>query len=489
MPKSGSTQQRFLLLIFFIGLAFALPLWDLLAHYDQHKPDGIRLFIPLIACGWAWLRLREQELHAAYPSLAFSCGLVSCVVCILLYALPVFSMRFWQLHWLMLPLFSIACMTILFGKDAIRKVWPVLAYLLLLWPPLIHLLSQIFTPILLSISEGGTFTFVRMFDLPVHVPSEHMLTCQAPDGSAQLRIGSPCSGINGFLALIMCLIPLLWQGEIKKIHILTVSACGFILLCMLSILRLSTLVWLTCNYGLDNAFYWFHLLGGSVFFGILCIAVFLFSALLGLKIKIPPIDKPAQRPLHHAMLAYLAAFALVLCVSTALLQLKPLIPKPPSIMHHYAINTRGHAMPDLEGYESWHVREMEWTKPLFGDHSQFDRYAYQKEEVYFWVDSLLVTDFDKLELHNVFDCYRWHDYQLISQDFESAIGDLPARRYHYRDNNEREWISITWIESIKDEEQIWWQRFHVQLEYKKGNTVELMKEMVFDFSKLMSDSR
>lgn len=462
--ERASTRTRLALLGSCAALAFLLPLWQLLIDIDQLQPDGIRIFVPFLAFGWLYLRLRGQQIDAAAVTSAISLGIGCTVVLVLLYLLPAFTMRFWQWHWLVLPVFCAGTICMLFGRAALRTALPVLLYLLFLWPPLIHLISQVMTAPLLAISEGGTFLLIDVFNLPVHVSAEHQLTCQTPHGSAQLRIAAPCSGINGFLALLLCLIPLIYEARASIIDNVLVCCAGLALLGLLSILRLTILTWVTCAYGLDQMFDWFHWLSGPLFFLILCCSVFFISALLGLRLRLADTSRVQGRPLHSQLCLYYLGFAIISGVCTGLIANKPLIPKPPAITHHYDLTQHGHLIPQLPGSESWYVRNMDWTSNLFGADSRFERFACLRGQRIFWIDSLLTRNFHKIELHNVFDCYRWHNYQLLEQHFHIHLGKLPARSYRYRDDNMREWLSMTWIESIQHQDQTWWQRFHVQVE-------------------------
>ena len=177
-----------------------------------------------------------------------------------------------------LPILSFSI--ILFGKDGIRKLWPIAAYSLFASPLLLM-------PILLqnaafaNANAQFVYSMLKLFGAPVTIKGISIVSSAV----TSISIASTCAPVGTFIAIVMFLIPVayLYNGRFSRKVAWVASGLGLMLL--FNFARMFGIAYSWSYYGLTKAIAIFHLFAGQIFFYAAIIIMLLIAYKYGLLLR------------------------------------------------------------------------------------------------------------------------------------------------------------------------------------------------------------
>jgi exosortase len=179
-----------------------------------------------------------------------------------------------EYHTLTLPIYTSACILILFNTKTLRQLLFPIAFLFLLTPPPAEITYNL-GALLSTISSELAYHLLKIFGFPVSLTAEYgtpVITITQQNGTVMsLAVDIACSGIHsqiGFLIFALFIAYIVRDKTWKKAAIFLL---GFPLIHLLNVLRITIIGIIGYYYGKDLALNTFHLFGGwiLIFFGTL----------------------------------------------------------------------------------------------------------------------------------------------------------------------------------------------------------------------------
>ena len=183
-----------------------------------------------------------------------------------------------EYHGLALPIFTSACILILFNTQTLKQLLFPIAFLFLLVPPPESILYNS-GALLSALSSELAYNLLNIFGFPVSLSAEYgtpvIFITQQNGTTISLAVDVACSGIYsqiGFLIFALFIAYIIRDKTWKKA---TIFLLGFPLIYLLNVLRISTIGIIAYYYGEDLALNVFHLFGGwiLIFLGTLLLLV------------------------------------------------------------------------------------------------------------------------------------------------------------------------------------------------------------------------
>ncbi len=185
-----------------------------------------------------------------------------------------FKFYIYGLNALLLSLFLASLIIIIFGFDGLKKLKYAVIYILFASPlilmPLISL-NSLFT----SANAHLIYYALKLMNIPVL--NNGLIIYSLYNKAAEIIIGTTCTNIGAFLALVMFLIPIayLFNGKLKNRF--AWLGTSIILLLILNLIRMLAIAITWFYYGATKGLILFHLSAGPILFYIIIIAMILFS--------------------------------------------------------------------------------------------------------------------------------------------------------------------------------------------------------------------
>ena len=179
-----------------------------------------------------------------------------------------------EYHILTLPIYTSACILILFNTKTLKQLLFPITFLFLLTPPPAEITYNL-GALLSTISSELAYHLLKIFGFPVSLTAEYgtpVITITQQNGTAMsLAVDIACSGIHsqiGFLIFALFIAYIVRDKTWKKAAIFLL---GFPLIHLLNVLRITIIGIIGYYYGGDMALNTFHLFGGwiLIFFGTL----------------------------------------------------------------------------------------------------------------------------------------------------------------------------------------------------------------------------
>jgi len=172
-----------------------------------------------------------------------------------------------EYHIFALPIFTSACILILFNMQTLKQLLFPVAFLFLLVPPPEGILYNL-GALLSTLSSELSYNLLKIFGFPITLSAEYgspvMFLTQQNGTTIRLQIDVACSGIYsqiGFLIFALFIAYIIRDKTWKKAAIFLL---GFPLIYLLNVLRITTIGIIGYYYGEDIALNVFHLFGGWI---------------------------------------------------------------------------------------------------------------------------------------------------------------------------------------------------------------------------------
>ena len=256
----------------------------LLLYMVYRKRKMIRASIPL----------ETTKLFKKIP-LDETLGAILFLTSFLLYWYGSYTFTPLEYHMFALPIFTAACILIVFNIQTLKQLLFPVVFLFLLVPPPEEALYYLGS-FLSTISTELAYNLLRILSFPVTMTTEYgtpvMRITQQNGQPISLVVDIACSGIYsqiGFLIFALFIAYIVRERTWKKGLIFVL---GFPLIYFLNVLRIFTIGVIGCYYGEDLALTAFHLLGGWI---LIFIGTLLLLGTLEKGFKIPILSGPAQQ--------------------------------------------------------------------------------------------------------------------------------------------------------------------------------------------------
>jgi len=245
--------------------SYILAIPPLLAYLIYRKRKMITASIP-----------QESSKLFGFAPINELLGTVLLALSFLLYWYGSYTFTPLEYHMLTLPIFTSACILILFNTATMRQLLFPTIFLFLLTPPPAEILYSLGAYLSTASSELAT-AFMKLFGFAVDLVTEDgnpvMFLTQQNGEIMRFEVDIACSGIYsqiGFFLFALFLAYLVRDKTWKKAAVLII---GFPLIYALNVLRIIIIMIIGYYQGVDLALNAFHLLGGwiLIFFGTLLI--------------------------------------------------------------------------------------------------------------------------------------------------------------------------------------------------------------------------
>lgn len=338
--------------------------------------------------------------------------------CALIFFLPVqLSWYYWlmRLDLLAVPAFATAIVALLWGWSGVRVVWPLLLYLLLVWPYPFILLHQVMGPVLANLTAFFGGLVVRGLALPFRIPPESP-NYFVSTGQQQftLIISDVCSGTNAAMGFLVAGLPLAltWSGprRSKLLWLLTGTLAAF----LSNLLRVGILLCLSATAGVDFALGTVHPVLGLLLF------VAVFAGMLGLARRYglslhngqaTPFPMPRLAKGGYSLgVATVALATAVLAVGQTGLDQFGLL--SPDSVPTVAVREATALLPEIPGWRREEEEDISW-QDLFGSDSHSRLVAYRAGEASVVVQFVATPDRGSLGTYSPEQCSMYHGERIV----------------------------------------------------------------------------
>ena len=206
-------------------------------------------------------------------------GVLLASTAILLYWYGSYTFTPLEYHMLTLPIFAAGLTLILFNMQTLRQLAFPLVFLVLLTPPPSEVLSSVGSTLSVTSSQAS-FALIQLLGIPSTLTSEYgnpVIQLTRSGGETMgFSVGIACSGIYSLLGFLVFAVFIGYIIRDKPWKKLALFLLGFLLIYVLNIARITTILLIGYNFGVDLATELFHLLGGwiLIFLGTLLLLAF-----------------------------------------------------------------------------------------------------------------------------------------------------------------------------------------------------------------------
>jgi exosortase len=186
-----------------------------------------------------------------------------------------------EYHMFALPIFVTACTLILFNTQTLKQLAFPILFLFFLMPPPTQIVYALGSTLSI-ISTQASCTILNLFGLPAKISTAYgnpAITITQPNGTPlSFTVDIACSGIYSLIGFLIFATFIAYIARTKQAHAwkkLVIFLIGLPLIYLLNILRITIIVLLGYNYGMELAMNVFHLLGGwaLIFLGTLLLLI------------------------------------------------------------------------------------------------------------------------------------------------------------------------------------------------------------------------
>jgi len=200
-------------------------------------------------------------------TLATLSGILLCTTATILYWHGSYTFTPLEYHMGSLFLFVTGLILIIFDTKTLKVLAFPIAFLLLLTPPPLQVVSQV-GGILSTISSEAAYNVLKALGLPVTLANQYetpLIILNKPESPPfTFAIEISCSGIYSFIGFTIFAVFVTYIARGATWKKITVFLAGFPLFYALNILRIIIIVLIGYEYGAQAAIQAFHLLGGWV---------------------------------------------------------------------------------------------------------------------------------------------------------------------------------------------------------------------------------
>lgn len=450
----------------FLGLVatgFQLSLRELAPLSLTDTPVGYTPFVPLLAIA---LAVHLGHRHPSYehqrePYLDFGFGMPFLALALyLMYVLPGQQSWYFWLHrhdLLALGLFSVGLATMLWGTQAVLRLWPAFVYLLLLWPFPVVKFQAAFGPALADLSAATSHFTVALFGLPMQVsPGDaHSFVSLVPGHEFTFVIGEICSGMGAFFGFLVVAIPIAIVARGAKRARVAWVAAGAVLALVSNLVRLSS-IFLVSARDPEFAIETLH-----PFLGVALLVVTMAMMLLAMPVfeirpglRAPHGDRPFAwepqgRPIPRLMLAI--AFVATAAVALGAMNVRDLAWfKDTTGLPAFAAESPAGLLPAVDGRELEHLESVPWAN-LFGADSESHIAAYSQDGGPDIVAQLVVTaDSDALDSYSIERCDLFHGASIDGVDYVELGHGVTAKLVNSRFGDDAA-STLYWVQPVQME--------------------------------------
>jgi len=192
-------------------------------------------------------------------------GALLCLIAFLLYWHGSYTFTPLEYHILSLPIFITGLILIIFNTQTLQALAFPITFLLFLIPPPLEIIYALGTN-LSTISSEATYTLLNTLGLPVTLAEQYgtpVITLQKTNSPPLIfAIDIACAGIYSLIGFTIFAVFVAYIAKGKPWKKAATFLIGFPLIYLLNILRITTIVLIGNQYGMQTATQAFHLLGG-----------------------------------------------------------------------------------------------------------------------------------------------------------------------------------------------------------------------------------
>lgn len=285
-PETAAVILKFAIILAAVILVFYQDLTILFTDALESETTSYILAIPPLL---AYLVYRKRKMITAaipressklfgFAPLNDLLGATLLALSFLLYWYGSYTFTPLEYHMLTLPIFTSACILILFNTATMRQLLFPTAFLILLTPPPAEILYNLGAYLSTASSELAT-AFMKLFGFAISLTTEDgnpvIYLTQQTGEIMKFEVDIACSGIYSQIGFFLFALFLAYLVRDKPWKKATVLLIGFPLIYALNVLRIIIIMTIGYYQGVDLALDAFHLLGGwiLIFFGTLLILV------------------------------------------------------------------------------------------------------------------------------------------------------------------------------------------------------------------------
>jgi len=230
-------------------------------------------------------------------------GILLFLIAFLTYSYGSYTFTPLEFHMFALPIFVTACTLIMFNTQTLRQLAFPILFLFFLMPPPTQIVYTLGSTLSI-ISTQAASAILNLFRLPAKISTAYgnpTITITQPNGTPlSFTVDIACSGIYSLIGFLIFAIFITYIARTKTWKKPAIFLIGLPLIYLLNILRITIIVLLGYNYGMELAMNIFHLLGGwtLIFLGTLLLLIITEKALkIQLFTKKETISCPECNPL------------------------------------------------------------------------------------------------------------------------------------------------------------------------------------------------
>ena len=211
-------------------------------------------------------------------------GILLFLIAFLTYSYGSYTFAPLEYHMFALPIFVTACTLILFNTQTLRQLAFPILFLFFLMPPPTQIVYALGSTLSI-ISTQASCTILNLFGLPAKISTAYgnpTITITQPNGTPlSFTVDIACSGIYSLIGFLIFASFIAYIARTKTWKKPAIFLIGLPLIYLLNILRITIIVLLGYNYGVELAMNIFHLLGGwtLIFLGTLLLLIITEKAL------------------------------------------------------------------------------------------------------------------------------------------------------------------------------------------------------------------
>jgi exosortase/archaeosortase family protein len=360
---------------------------------------------------------------------------------------------------LAVPLVAVTAVCLLLGVRALVAMVVPLLVSLLAWPLPLRAVLEPTSEVVASATSGAVRAVLAVLPLATVVPSpgDLRLTVPGPAGAFDVLVASACSGISGIVGMLLVGLAAQYvlHGPLRARLLWLASAVA--LAWLLNLMRIVLLLAVGRLFGQHLAMDAIHPVAGLVLLNagmaVLVLCAGRYGLRVGLQREVPsdtPLTAPAPaadrmrpRVLRRRAVGLTVAVGVLAALDSTV---------PGTAMAYQgglpAVVSFAQAPSAGPGLAITDRAEKPWARRYFGGDSSWARYRARPETPgqapTLWVDSITTTAWSALRAHPVLDCYRFHDFTLVSVARPTLAAGLLADEVVYRRPDGATWHVLSW---------------------------------------------
>ena len=240
----------------FMTHILAIPF--LFAYLLYRKRKMLRTVIPF--------KTAETKSKATIFS-SITIGAILCLLAIVIYWYGSYTFIPLEYHMASLIIFVVGCVLVMFNTLTFRVLAFPIAFLIFLMPPPLDIVYALGSSLSVTSSQGA-HAILKAIGLPVSLAEQYqtpVIILEKPNGSPlTFAVDIACSGIYALIGFLIFAVFVAYISKGRAWKKAVTFLIGFPLIYALNILRITVIVLIGNQYGMELAMQVFHLLGGWV---------------------------------------------------------------------------------------------------------------------------------------------------------------------------------------------------------------------------------